>query len=566
MSYLYFRVSAAVAALSLSGAVQAQAPLVTSVVPRPNAPAAARTAPLLITFDQALDPATAGGLLVFSSQRGGLRSRALPATATGNSLLFTPTAHPYLPGETVQYTVSRGVASVGGGAVRARVGQFTAAVGGTGRGTFGGGYEVPVGLAPSNAVVADLNNDGHLDLVVPEAATDIVSTHFNNGQGTPGNGANINVSPSTNPASVALGDLDNDGDLDMAVGSTTARTCGLRYNDGYGNFGSSQYVNAAERPEKLVLGDVNGDGWLDLLTASATLTNAISVFRSTGTGAFAPPMGFALGSVARDLKLGDLDGDGDLDLVVVYQSAATVSVFLNDGSGSFAPPTSVTVGSDPVALALGDVDDDGDLDVLATSLSGGASSPSLSLLLNNGQGGLGSPRYLSRGTNLSSLALGDLDADGDLDLAVVSYSTHMVTPWFNDRLGNFAPGPDVPVGRGPTGISLNDIDNDGDLDLLTAADQANTVSVRLNGGTGLAGAATAPAAGFALWPNPAAGAATVRGAMPHAPITVLDALGRPVLTATADAGGTARLALPAGLAPGLYLVRSGGRSQRLVVE
>jgi hypothetical protein len=47
---------------------------------------------------------------------------------------------------------------------------------------------------------------------------------------------------------------------------------------------------------------------------------------------------------------------------------------------------------------------------------------------------------------------------------------------------------------------------------------------------------------------------------------VLDALGRPVTTATADAAGTARLALPAGLAPGVYLVRSGTQVRRLVVE
>lgn len=47
---------------------------------------------------------------------------------------------------------------------------------------------------------------------------------------------------------------------------------------------------------------------------------------------------------------------------------------------------------------------------------------------------------------------------------------------------------------------------------------------------------------------------------------VLDALGRPVAQATADAAGTARLTLPAGLAAGVYVVKSGGQSQRLAVE
>ncbi|MCC2548607.1 hypothetical protein LJY25_19320, partial [Hymenobacter sp. BT175] len=69
-----------------------------------------------------------------------------------------------------------------------------------------------------------------------------------------------------------------------------------------------------------------------------------------------------------------------------------------------------------------------------------------------------------------------------------------------------------------------------------------------------------------LSPNPTRGAARLTGIAPHAAVTVLDALGRSVATAAADAGGTADLVLPAGLAPGVYLVRSGTQMCRLVVE
>lgn len=74
-------------------------------------------------------------------------------------------------------------------------------------------------------------------------------------------------------------------------------------------------------------------------------------------------------------------------------------------------------------------------------------------------------------------------------------------------------------------------------------------------------------AGLALYPNPALGGATLlSGAAPGAAVRVLDALGRPVATATADAAGTAALALPTGLAPGVYVVRAGQRAVRLTVE
>ncbi len=75
----------------------------------------------------------------------------------------------------------------------------------------------------------------------------------------------------------------------------------------------------------------------------------------------------------------------------------------------------------------------------------------------------------------------------------------------------------------------------------------------------------AVAAGLSLYPNPTAGgAATLAGAAPGALVQVLDALGRVAATAPADAAGTARV--PAGLAPGVYVVRAGSAALRLVVE
>ncbi|MGI4872658.1 MAG: hypothetical protein ACRYFX_15970 [Janthinobacterium lividum] len=69
-----------------------------------------------------------------------------------------------------------------------------------------------------------------------------------------------------------------------------------------------------------------------------------------------------------------------------------------------------------------------------------------------------------------------------------------------------------------------------------------------------------------LFPNPARAATTLAGAEPGAVMQVLDALGHLVAMATADATGTARLPLPAGLAPGVYVVRAGGQVARLAVE
>ncbi|GAA3979908.1 hypothetical protein GCM10022407_26420 [Hymenobacter antarcticus] len=75
------------------------------------------------------------------------------------------------------------------------------------------------------------------------------------------------------------------------------------------------------------------------------------------------------------------------------------------------------------------------------------------------------------------------------------------------------------------------------------------------------------AAGLGLYPNPTHGSgATLTGAVPGTMVTVFDALGRVVASATADAAGRATLALPAGLPMGVYVVRAGTKALRLTVE
>ena len=71
---------------------------------------------------------------------------------------------------------------------------------------------------------------------------------------------------------------------------------------------------------------------------------------------------------------------------------------------------------------------------------------------------------------------------------------------------------------------------------------------------------------FTVYPNPARTVVTVVRAAPGTPVEVTDGLGRVVARATADTIGTALLLLPTGLAPGVYVVKSGGQTQRLVVE
>ena len=128
----------------------------------------------------------------------------------------------------------------------------------------------------------------------------------------------------------------------------------------------------------------------------------------------------AIGSAtALSIVVGDVDNDGDLDVVVGNEGAPN-QLLLNDGNGAFAEVTdsAIAVGSaDTWSIALGDVDNDGDLDVVV----GNSYSYANQLLLNDGSGGFAeaTDSAIAVGAAMTqSIALGDVDNDGDLDVVV----------------------------------------------------------------------------------------------------------------------------------------------------
>lgn len=463
------------------------------VSPSSNARAVARTSSVTATFGQALPPSAASALKIYSAQRGGLRSRATtPATVSGNTLRFTPTAYPFLPGETINTTITTAAPLA-----RAQVLQFTAAVGGQGRGSFIPptlNPEPAVGMVPSGVTFGDVDGDGDVDLLTANANSNTVSVRVNNGTGN-FTAVLPDVAVTSAPVGIALADVDGDGDLDLITSGIGVSGLGsavsVRLNDGTGRFtvpALGGTVPVGSYASGLAVGDVDGDGDLDLLTSNAG-PGTVSVRLNDGNGVFTQfRSDFPVGSLPFVIALGDLDADGDLDIVTSSPRTNTVVVSFNDGQGNFGSSNSFVVGSDLGGLTLADVDGDSDLDLLTTTTSSGT----VSVRLNNGAGSFlalaGAPA--PAGTFPVSITAGDLDADGDPDLVVVnnlSAGTGTATILRNNGAGQFATIGTLAVGRAPQVAALADVDGDGDLDVAITNYSDNTASVRLNGGTSAPG-------------------------------------------------------------------------------
>jgi hypothetical protein len=108
--------------------------------------------------------------------------------------------------------------------------------------------------------------------------------------------------------------------------------------------------------------------------------------------------------------LADVNGDGLLDMVVTNNhSTNTVTVLLGNGDGTFQPAQEYAVGTPPNSVAVGDFNHDGILDLAVTDDSG------VSILLGNGDGTFQARRSYAAGPG-GIVAVADFNGDGFPDL------------------------------------------------------------------------------------------------------------------------------------------------------
>jgi CSLREA domain-containing protein len=243
-------------------------------------------------------------------------------------------------------------------------------------------------------------------------------------------------------------------------------------------------------PIGYVTGDLNGDGRLDLIAAGQHNTPPnpcrLLIELQDGSGQFPTvnqePMGAGEGlcnNTQESLAIGDVDADGDLDFVAQgtdNTSTGRLLLFKNDGSGTFTQqPDILSPGIVNGAVALGDVNGDGRLD-LAVSGHDNATSR-FAILTNNGSGlftvsqqPLGAADGLAHG----SIAFNDREKDGDLDLVVSGQNNSGVNRLssLTNNGGTLTVTLEIlPPGFTPRAKQLRfaDLDLDGDLDLLWTA-------------------------------------------------------------------------------------------------
>ena len=372
---------------------------------------------------------------------------------------------------------------------------------GTATPSFAAKQDVATGLNPRSVAVGDLNGDGRPDLAVGSVNSNAVSVLLNNtvsGASITTFTARRDFATGLAPVSVAMGDLNLDGKLDLAVANINSSTLSVLLNRTVPGTAEPNFVKqdfpTGDGPLFVAVGDLNGDGKSDLVVANLVATVSV-LLNTTVPGAltptFAPKLDIPTGDGPRSVSLTDINNDGKLDLAVANFNSDNVAVLMNTtGTGaaiaSFGAIHAFHTGFRPVSVASGDLNKDGKLDLAVVNLN----SSNVSVLLNTTTPGAAAPTFADKkdfdtGANARSMLMGDLNGDGKLDLAIVKSNANSVAVLVNttppgNAVADFANRQDFAAGANSLSVASGDLNIDGKPDLVTTNFDSDSVSVLLN--------------------------------------------------------------------------------------
>jgi hypothetical protein len=360
---------------------------------------------------------------------------------------------------------------------------------------------LPAGSLSNSVVAGDFNRDGHMDFAVANGGTNDIWVYLGNGDGTFQLPKIVPLTQGLTPVFLASADLRGIGIQDLIVAEFDSSTVGVLLGKGDGTFEFEQEYVLPQPPGALVIDDFNHDGKLDIVSVMVTLnsnTQAVpylATLLGNGTGGFATPvisMNPGFYSTADSIVSGDVNNDGLPDVLITGPGLENSQVYINDGDGIFTPGATVIGNGDfnlVLAGALADVNRDGCLDALVADGNG-----YVWIAAGDCKGDFAQPSYVPMGDSNASIALADMNGDGNLDIVTTTISLvdpsygevagNMTAVAFGDGHGNFISGRDY-VG---TGISYSaavaDFNGDGHPDVVSASPDTDSATVYINDGSG----------------------------------------------------------------------------------
>ena len=299
--------------------------------------------------------------------------------------------------------------------------------------------------------VADMDNDGDLDILSASENDDTIAWYENNGAADPTFTKAVIATSADNALDVQVADLDGDGDLDIVSASSLDDTIAWYENDGAANptWAAADIATNADGATSVFLIDLDKDGDIDILSSSYN-DDTIAWYENNGA---ANPT-FTAADIATNIDgayhvyAEDMDADGDIDILASAAIGDKVVLFKSNGAAdpTFTASDIITGFDTPIGLDVKDIDGDGDLDIgiagndglfgasaadkVAWYASDGAANPSWTLIQSTTN-----PK-----DGAENVFIADIDGDGDLDGVSASHNDDTIALYINEGTTNNVPG------------------------------------------------------------------------------------------------------------------------------
>ncbi|MCA9128356.1 MAG: VCBS repeat-containing protein, partial [Planctomycetales bacterium] len=338
---------------------------------------------------------------------------------------------------------------------------------GLGDGTFGSEqrFAMPADVAnPLN--FADFDGDGHLDLF-----------HSFKSSGRSYQGQSIAplwAGARDGLVDVLAIDLNGDGNEEVLAVNENNDRLKLFVGDNLGNLTRQRDLLTGRAPKAVTTADLDGDGQLELITANRA-DRSVTVFSGDLEQGYTG-VDYAVPGATIDVAAADIDGDGNVDVVVLDDANNSLWVFSGNGTNTLDTPTAIPLGDTPKRLELADATGDGSIDAVITL----PDSNRVMILSGIGFQPVNPPVYVDLASSPDDVKIIDLNDDGHPDLAVTLPEGNTLSVHYGRGNNQFAKAQLINVGASPTRVAATDADEDGRMDLVVTNSGDSTASVIYN--------------------------------------------------------------------------------------
>lgn len=338
--------------------------------------------------------------------------------------------------------------------------------------------------APAGFAVGDFNEDGKLDLVRTDPVRIEVLVFLGNGQGAFTRGFSFGAAgPADTPTRIAAADINGDGHQDLVIVGNSGQHLFVATGNGDGTFQSPlQSYPAPALLGQLRVADLNGDGWPDIVGAfNQSATSGIAIYLNDGHGALVDQPSIALGTAPSSVVVADFTGDHVPDVAMAstagFAAGASVIAFQGAGDGTFSPGTPYATSAPATSIAAADFTGDGVVDLAVSQGTNSQGPAGLDLFVGRNDAASFYPAVFTAGPIVSGLNAADLNQDGRPDIAATGARNLMT--FETDIEGNFESPLTFSTNDGGLAV-MGDFNNDGRIDGATMDGAITALIVVLN--------------------------------------------------------------------------------------